>query len=95
MSITFRIPFAKSRALSHRLSVKRAKLLYPLEYNHGVLFFNMGFWVRFNSKNPSKSGLFEKKVGVYLRKNPKTGLFTLPGAQFKSGLQSSSNKTSF
>ena len=49
----------------------------------GVLFFNMGFWVGVNSKNPPKSGLFKQKV--YSRKTPKTRLFTLPGAQFKSG----------
>ena len=47
---------------------------YPLEYNHGVIFFKMGFWVRFNSKNPSKSGLFDQKMGFYSRKTPKTGL---------------------
>ena len=46
---------------------------YPLEYNHGVIFFKMGFWVRFNSKNPSKSGLFDQKMGFYSRKTPKTG----------------------
>ena len=51
-----------------------------------VLFFNMGFWVGVNSKNPLKSGLFDQKVGVYSLKTPKTGLFTLPGALFKSGL---------
>ena len=45
----------------------------------------MGFWVGVNSKNPLKSGLFDQKVGVYSRKTPKTGLFTLPGALFKSG----------
>ena len=45
----------------------------------------MSFWVGVNSKNPSKSGLFGQKVGVYSRKTPKTGLFTLPGALFKSG----------
>ena len=38
----------------------------------------MGFWVGVNSKNPSKSGLFDQKVGVYSRKTTKTGLFTLP-----------------
>jgi len=42
----------------------------------------MGFWV---GVNPSKSGLFDQKVGVYSRKTPKTGLFTLPGDLFKSG----------
>ena len=45
----------------------------------------MGFLVRMNSKNPSKSGLFEQKVGVYSRNTPKTRLFTLPGALFKNG----------
>ena len=34
------------------------ELPYPLEYNHGVVFFNMTVWVRFNSKNTSKRGLF-------------------------------------
>ena len=58
---------------------------YPRHCSPGVLFFNMGFWVGVNSKNPPKSGLFKQKVGVYSRKTPKTRLFTLPGAQFKSG----------
>ena len=58
---------------------------YPRHCCPGVLFFNMGFWVGVNSKNPLKSGLFDQKVGVYSRKTPKTGLFTLPGALFKSG----------
>ena len=47
--------------------------------------FQYGFLGGVNSKNPSKSGLFDQKVGVYSRKTPKTGLFTLPGAIFKSG----------
>ena len=38
-----------------------------------------------NSKNPLKSGLFDQKVGFFLRKTTKTGHFTLPGALFKSG----------
>ena len=50
------------------------RIPYPLEYKHGVIFFKMGFWVRFNSKNPSKSGLFDQKMGFYSRKTPKTGL---------------------
>ena len=58
---------------------------YPRHCSPGVLFFNMGFWVGVNSKNPPKSGLFKQKVGVYSRKTPKTRLFTVPGAQFKSG----------
>ena len=62
-----------------------SKLPYPRHCSPGVLFFNMGFWVGVNSKNPPKSGLFKQKVGVYSRKTPKTRLFTLPGAQFKSG----------
>ena len=38
-------------------------------------------------KKSLKSGLFNnKKVGFYSRKTPKTGLFTLPGALFKSGV---------
>ena len=32
----------------------------------------MGFWVGVNSKNTSKSGLFDQKVGVYSRIPPKT-----------------------
>ena len=38
------------------------------QYNHGVVFFKMGFWVRFNLKNHSKGGFFNKKVGLYSRK---------------------------
>ena len=57
---------------------------YPLDCNPRVLFFKMSFWVGVNSKNPSISGLFDQKVGVYSRKTPKTGHFTLPGALFKS-----------
>ena len=60
-------------------------LPFPLDCNPRILFFKMGFWVGFNSKNPSNSGLFDQKVGVYSRKTPKTGLFTLPGVLFKSG----------
>ena len=60
-------------------------LPYPLEYNHGVIFFKMGFWVRFNSKNPSKSGLFDQKMGFYSRKTPKTGLLKKGEVVFKSG----------
>ena len=58
---------------------------YPLEYNHGVVFFNMTFWVRFNSKNPSKRGLFDQKMGFYSRKSPKTGLLKRGEVIFKSG----------
>ena len=50
----------------------------------GSIFQNE-FLVGVNSKNPSKRGLFDQKVGVYSRKTPKTGLFTLPGDLFKSG----------
>ena len=57
---------------------------YQLDCNPKVLFFKMSFWVGVNSKNPSISGLFDQKVGVYSRKTPKTGLFTLPWALFKS-----------
>ena len=60
-------------------------LPYPLEYNHGVVFFNMSFWVRFNSKNPTKRGLFDQKMGVYSRKSPKTGLLKRGEVIFKSG----------
>ena len=41
------------------------ELPYPLEYNHGVVFFNMTLWVRSNSKNPKKVDFLAKK------KNPK------------------------
>ena len=61
------------------------KIPYPLEYNHGVVFFNMTFWVRFNSKNPSKRGLFDQKMGFYSRKSPKTGLLKRGEVIFKSG----------
>jgi hypothetical protein len=39
-------------------------------------------------KKSLKSGLFnnDKKVGSIREKNPKTGLFTLPWALFKSGV---------
>ena len=67
------------------LRYQRGYIPYPRHCSPGVLFFNMGFWVGVNSKNPPKSGLFKQKVGVYSRKTPKTRLFTLPGAQFKSG----------
>ena len=62
-----------------------AYIPYPRYCSPWVLFFDMGFWVRVNRKNPSKSGLFEQKVGVYSRNTQKTGLFTLPGGLFKSG----------
>ena len=45
----------------------------------------MGFWVRFNSKNPSKRGLFDQKMGFYSRKSPKTGLLKRGEVIFKSG----------
>ena len=69
----------------YSLLSKMYDIPYPRHCSPGVLFFNMGFWVGVNSKNPPKSGLFKQKVGVYSRKTPKTRLFTLPGAQFKSG----------
>ena len=61
------------------------ELPYPRQCSPGVLFVNNGIWVGVNSKNPLKSGLFQQKVGVSSRKTPKTRLFTLPGALFKSG----------
>ena len=67
------------------LCISTEYIPYPLEYNHGVLFFNMSFWVRFNSKNPSKSGLFYQKMGFYSRKTPKTGLLKKGEVVFKSG----------
>ena len=41
--------------------------------------------MRFNSKNSSKSGLFEQKMGFYSRKIPKTGLLKKGEVVFKSG----------
>ena len=52
---------------------------------HWVLFYNMSFWVRFNSKNPTKRGLFDQKMGFYSRKSPKTGLLKRGEVIFKSG----------
>ena len=66
-----------------------SELPYPLDCNPRVLFFKMGFWVGVNSKNPSKSGLFDQKVGVYSRKTTKTGLFNFLGLYSRVGLQSS------
>ena len=66
-------------------TIFRCYIPYPLEYNHGVVFFNMSFWVRFNSKNPTKRGLFDQKMGVYSRKSPKTGLLKRGEVIFKSG----------
>ena len=62
---------------------------YPFVYNHGALFFNIGFWVRFNSKNPSKRGLFAQKRGFNSRKNPKTGLLKRLRLYSKVGLYTS------
>ena len=47
-------------------------LPYRLQSKSRVLFFKMDFWVGFNSKYPSNSGLLNQKVGFYLRKTPKT-----------------------
>ena len=41
--------------------------------------------MRFNSNNPSKRGLFDKKMGFYSRKSPKTGLLKRGEVIFKSG----------
>ena len=68
---------------------------YPLDCNPRVLFFKMSFWVGVNSKNPSKSGLFDQKVGVYSRKTTKTGLFNFLGLYSRVGLQSSEYGTLF
>ena len=62
-----------------------SELPYPLDCNPRVLFFKMGFWVGVNSKNPSKSGLFDQKMGVYSRKTPKTGLFNYLGLYSRVG----------
>ena len=58
---------------------------YPFVYNHRVLFFNIGFWVRFNSKNPSKGGLSDQKNGVLFKKNPKSRTFENGEVLFNSG----------
>ena len=60
---------------------------YPFvyKYNHGAQFFNIGFWVRFNSKNPSKRGLFAPKKGVQFKKNPKNRTFEKAEVVFKTG----------
>ena len=73
------------KGLASVSAYKKIQLPYPRYCSPGVLFFDMDFWMGVISKNPSKSGLFKPKVGVYSRKTPKTGLFTLPGALFKSG----------
>ena len=41
--------------------------------------------MRFNSKNPSKRGLFDQKMGFYSRKSPKTELLKRGEVIFKSG----------
>ena len=41
---------------------------YLLEYNHKVIMFKMGFWVRLNSKNPSKRVLFYQTWGSFQEK---------------------------
>ena len=66
-------------------TLKVLSIPYPLEYNHGVVFFNMSFWVRFNSKNSSKRGLFDQNMGFYSRKSSKTGLLKRGEVIFKSG----------
>ena len=56
-------------------SLKISIIPYPFVYNHWFLFFNMGFWVSFKLKNPSKKGDFlTKKLGFIQEKNPNTGL---------------------
>ena len=62
---------------------------YPFVYNHEVLFFNIGFWVMFNSKNPSKSGLFDQKMGFYSRKTQKTGFLKKVRLYSRVGLYTS------
>ena len=56
-----------------------AQIPYPLECSPRVLFFILGFWVRFNSNLTSKGGLLSKKVMLYSRKTPKSGLFKVHG----------------
>ena len=81
----FRLDYYNQQIAEEHFHIHLKDIPYPRHCSPGVLFFNMGFWVGVNSKNPPKSGLFKQKVGVYSRKTPKTRLFTLPGAQFKSG----------
>ena len=45
--------------------------------------------MRFNSKNPSKSGLFDQKNGVLFKKNPKNRTFEKGEVVFKSGVYTS------
>jgi len=65
------------------------RLLYPLECSPRVLFFILGFWVRFNSNLTSKSGLLSKKVRLYSGKPPKSGLFKNMGLYSRLRLHSS------
>ena len=65
---------------------KKVSLPYPHQCNARVLFFKMGFWEGFNSRNPSKSGLLSKKSGVLFKKNPKNKTFHIHGFLFKSSV---------
>ena len=67
---------------------------YPFVYNHEVLFFNIGFWVMFNSKNPSKSGLFDQKMGFNSRKTQKTGFLKKVRLYSRVGLYTSGYSSS-
>ena len=60
-------------------------ILYLLVYSHRVVFFKMSFWVKFNSKNPFISGLFDHKMGFNSRKTPKIGLLNRDESVIKSG----------
>ena len=58
---------------------------YPSPY---LFFTTMGFhfsWVRFNLKNPSKSGFFDQKWGSIYEQKPKKLLLKRDGVVFKSG----------
>ena len=87
--LLFRLCGGSFAALDNTAGKCKCRLPYPLDCNPRVLFFKMGFWVGVNSKNPSKSGLFDQKVGVYSRKTTKTGLFNFLGLYSRVGLQSS------
>ena len=41
-------------------TVVTSNIPYPFVYNHGVLFFKMGFWVRFNLNKTEK--LFQSMI---------------------------------
>ena len=60
-------------------------ILYLLVYSHSVVFYKMSFWVKFNSKKPFISGLFDHKMEFNSRKTPKIGLLNRDESVIKSG----------